>query len=114
MILNRVDRNQKTICVNGYTVQNSEVNGKVIDYRIDCRKQKASEANVEENIFTEGIKIEFDKFVNWSGLVIPKKIEIKEPDSNIEISIEVEKVDASWNGNIDFVAGRNYQIKRLR
>ena len=114
LVLNPVDRNKKATCINGLIMQTSEVNGKVIDYTIDCRKQKTSVANVEENIFTEGIGIRFNKFENWSGLVIPHKIEIKEPDSNIEINIEVEKVDAMWNGNIDFVPGRNYQIKRLR
>ena len=114
VVLSPDDRDHKATCINGNTRQTSEVNGKVIDYRIDCRKQKALEANVEESIFTEGIKIRFDKFEDWSGLVMPKKIEIREPDSHIVISIEIEKVDAMWNGNIDFMPGRNYQIKRLR
>jgi hypothetical protein len=114
LIMNPVSRSQKVACINGNAAGRSEVNGKVINYRIDCRRQKVAETQVEESIFTSSIDIRFDKFRNFSGLVMPEKIELKEPDSNVTLTVEIEKAAAGWTGNIDFVPGKNYQIRRLR
>jgi len=105
---------KSVICRKGLTEIAARVNGKDIVYTIDCRRQKAIEAKVEESVFSGEADIRFKKLKKTGDLIMPFSIELYEPDSKTEIRIEIERAEAAGGGKIEFSPGKNYTIRKLR
>lgn len=114
LIAGKKNSDSQAICINGKANAVFTINGKTIKYALDCRMSKVTEARVEEDVFTGNIDMKFSKFIKISGMVIPGKIEINEPDSGTDIRIEIEKVTREWDEKLEFHPGSNYSIKYLK
>jgi hypothetical protein len=114
LVLNKEQRNKQLLCEDGYSKVSFPLNGKTIDYSIDCRRQKVNEARIEEDVFSGEIKVRIKKFLNLNGFSIPGKIEVSDPDADSGLNIEIDKIEPDWKGKIEFIPGRNYSVKIIR
>lgn len=114
LVLNGQSKSEIPECMEGNANYAGRINGKSIMYFIDCKRQKITKTRVEEDIYTGSVDLKFSKFGNFSGAVVPGRIDLTEPESRTEIRIEIEKMDSEWNGNIEFKPGTNYNVRHLR
>lgn len=101
-------------CNKGTLNEQFTLNGREVEYRIDCSRRKVVNAEIKEDIRNSRVTINFDRFVTVNNVTVPQKIEMIDEDMNSEIKVSIEKITVGWNGNILFIPGRGYEIIRLR
>lgn len=89
------------------------VQGVILNYDISCKKRKTIFVNQVNNFIQPGIEIRYDNFINSGNLLLPTKIELEESQYNMAIRIKIIKIELPWNGNVEFIPGRNYEIIEL-
>jgi hypothetical protein len=102
-------------CQNGSAEDQFFVEGKRIDYKIDCKKAKIVSASFGGEINKGNIIINFSEFIDYEGIRIPASIGISNDLSNVKASIQIEKANNNYGGVIGGIKkGSNYEVIRLR
>lgn len=89
------------------------VNDILLSYEINCKKGKTVKVKEINNIDSGNIEIKYDNFINRGNLLMPETIEIVDYQRNIKLKIRVVKIQQPWNGKIDFMPGKEYEIIEL-
>ena len=84
-----------------------------LNYGIDCKWRKVVSVDQINSFSQDGLKISYEKFFKISGILIPKIIEFKDSQYDIEIKIKILKVELPWTGNVNFIPGRGYELIEL-
>jgi hypothetical protein len=94
-------------CIDGKASVNTGKHGYRISYLIDCKKAKVITASREGSNALSGAVFNYDKFIFNTDLFYPSYISVEHSD--MIIKIRIDKIDINWNGNIEFVQGKNYE-----
>lgn len=100
-------------CIDGMLYIDSFVEGIKIRYLIDCKIGKALAAIVESSLNDRGIEFHYKKFFKYNGKWIPGEIEVKNLLKETNIIISLDKITVPWEGIIEFIPGRKYEIIEL-
>lgn len=114
LIVNESEEVKDIDCKKGLTLPRLQVNDKRIEYTIDCNKGKIVKAFFEGDIRSGNISIGYSDFITVSRVRFPEKIEISDDMNNINILIEIRKIDMPWEGPMRLIPGSGYKIVRIR
>jgi prophage tail gpP-like protein len=114
MIVTEADKNRTVNCIKGISREEYEINGKRVEYIIDCKKRKATQAYFAGDIKSGNITIRFSDIVNDDQMQFPRRIEINDDLSSLTILFEIKKIERPWNGKIGFVPGQGYKVIILK
>jgi Domain of unknown function (DUF4292) len=89
------------------------VGGILLHYDIDCKKRKTILVSQINNVETQGIKIKYGNFSNVGDILTPRLIELEDAKTNTAIKIKIVKIERPWNGKIEFIRGRGYELIEL-
>lgn len=89
------------------------VNGILIKYNIDNEKKKTIFTCLENSLNKNGINISYENFKKSGNILIPCKIEINNLLKNTLIKIKIVRAELKWNGNIEFIPGKGYELIEL-
>jgi hypothetical protein len=89
------------------------IGGILLNYSIDCNKRKISHVEQVNNSNREGIKIKYGNFFKKDSILVPHLIEFYDAQSNTKIRIKVVRIELRWNGKVEFVPGKGYELIEL-
>lgn len=101
-------------CNKGNSLAKIESQGSKIEYTIDCKRKKAVKTYFEGELRSANIEVGFSDFIRVDRIEIPRKIEISEDKNNLNLGIEIKKIEIPWKGSFKFIAGNGYKIVRIR
>ena len=85
------------------------INSKNINYRVDCRKKKVTDINVENSTGVSRIEIKLGNFQNLEEKIYPEFIDLIETNNISEIRIRIRKIEFKNEDEIKFIPGTNYE-----
>ncbi len=96
-------------CTEGRLILEEDLGRLKINYVIDCNRGKSISAKLEDNIGKEKISIEYNKFVRNAIGFIPGVIQITDQQREMTIILKIVKIESPWNGEIEFIPGKQYE-----
>ncbi len=103
--------NGEPTCEKGITVLNSSLHGSKIKYIADCNEGKIIAASMESSTNQGSTDLKFGKFMKSGTVSYPSDITITYQE--MIINIKIDRFESPWDGIIDFVPGKNYEIIEL-
>lgn len=110
VIVKENDKNRSFNCTKGISREEYEINGKRVEYIIDCKKRKATQAYFAGDIKSGNITIRFSDIADKDQMRFPQRIEINDDLSSLNILLEIRKIERPWKGKIGFVPGQGYKV----
>lgn len=101
--------NEKTKCFDNKLNLKEFIKGTEINYFIDCKKKKIIKIRRENILAGEKMEFQYSDFIRNDKILFPGKIKIEIFQKKIDIEIKIKKVDFTWEGNIEFVPGKQYE-----
>jgi hypothetical protein len=98
-------------CIDNKIIIERTLHGTKIVYTIDCSRGKVISAVREKSTNSKNEMLLFDKFIKTNEVVYPSRIKIKYDE--LEVNINIEKMESPWIGEIVFIPGRNYELIEL-
>lgn len=98
-------------CLNGEATLNSSFNGSKIRYVLDCEKGKVVSITQEGSNKSVLTSLNFEKFIKETDIIYPSSISIV--NDEMKLNIRIEKMEYPWNGSIEFIHGKNYELIEL-
>lgn len=89
------------------------VKGVALKYNIDCKRRKVIAVDQGNGNSADVIKINFNSFQNIGSKLIPGFIELNDPQHDIKIKMKLSKILLPWDGVINFIPGKGYEIIEL-
>lgn len=108
----RID-SSKILCEEGKLDIDGIVNRARIKYVMDCNLGKSVLTVPGDITRKETLQIKYFDFVKANNIYTPGKIVITEKESNTTIEIKIQKITSPWEGNIEFIPGKQYEKIRL-
>lgn len=99
-------------CIDNKVIVNDYFQGLVIRTIIDCYLGKANSITLTSGTPDGNINISYSKNMN-DYYKIPGRVELNDQKRNVKIVIKIVKVSVPWNGEIDFIPGKGFTLKRL-
>jgi hypothetical protein len=99
-------------CKDGKMDLSCLIKGIRLEYSIDCSKKKILFVD-QMNNFGQNVNIKYQNFFNVEGKLIPRNIEYSDNQRNTTIKIKVVKVQLPWEGVINFIPGKGYELIEL-
>jgi hypothetical protein len=84
-----------------------------IKYQISCENGKSMVATPEPDFYDNGIEIKYSEFFRVNNLNAPGIIKISDTQSKTVIEIRIQKITIPWDGTIEFIPGKQYEIIHL-
>lgn len=100
-------------CINNRIEVEGYVSGVKINYLIDCKLEKPVLSVLESSLSAERIEVRNSEFFEVENHIIPGSIEINDYKRENIIDIKIKRITFSWEGDIDFIPGNNYEIIEL-
>jgi hypothetical protein len=113
-IIDKSDESRRINCINGIYADTFSINGRRVDYKTDCRRKKITEAYFEGTLTKGNITIDYGKYKDFRGMVLPQEIKMRDDLSGLTVRIKIENVEPGWTGKIGFVTGGNYDVMYLK
>lgn len=98
-------------CEKGLAVVDSYKQGSKIRYIADCKEGKIISASRESSTNQGAMIFKFSKFVKIGSVSYPSDIIITYRE--MVINIKIDRFETPWDGSIDFVPGKNYELIEL-
>ena len=114
MIVTEADKKRSVNCLKGISRYEYEINGKRVEYIIDCKKRKVTQAYFAGDVKSGNITIGFSDIADNDQMQFPRRIEINDDLSSLNILLEIKKIERPWNGKIGFVPGHGYKVIVLK
>ena len=96
-------------CETGIIMLDSYLEGKKIDYSIDCETLKAFEINITRESDTKPVLIKYSDFKNVYDIVFAERMSIRDLNNIDLIDVKFSKVEVPWVGESIFIPGNNYE-----
>lgn len=113
-IIAKADENRIIKCLNGIYRDSFSINGKNIEYAVDCKKGKTINAYFEGTLTTGNITLSFGSFKKMDGLTVPQEIVMKDDLSEMSVNLKIENAEIGWEGKIGFIPGSGYEVVYLK
>ena len=112
-ILDTVHDNIITNCIDGRMDIDAHLQGTKLKYVIDCTKGKLKETLIINDLNRAGIAILYSDYFKYSTGFMPGLIQMNDLQRKIKIKIRIKNLESPWNGKIDFIPGKQYEILQL-
>ena len=89
------------------------IGGILLNYSIDCNKRKIIDVVQVNDSHREGVKIKYENFFKNGSILVPRLIEFYDAQSNTKIRIKIVRIERPWDGKVEFVPGRGYELIEL-
>lgn len=113
IVSNGSDVLNKQECIDGYRIIQVNVKGKMIQYKLDCKSNKLTEASIKGDKPGSQILLSFSKFVKSDSGTHPSYIIIEYPDRQLKVNIRIRKINYKYEGKTDFIPGAKYERREL-
>lgn len=90
------------------------VEGRTVEYTVDCQSRKVRKVYLEGDIRSGNITIVLSGIVKDGNITYPKKIVINDDLKELDVEIEIKRIESPWSGSIGTVGGQGYRIVRIR
>jgi hypothetical protein len=100
-------------CIENKVIVNDYFQGLIIRTIIDCYVGKTNSIILTSGAPDELINISYSKHKD-DYYKIPGKVELNDLKRNVKIIIKIEKVSIPWDGEIAFIRGKGFTLKRLQ
>ncbi len=97
-------------CKEGMLSVDCATEGIKIRYILDCKMGKPLSALVENSFNSGGIEFQYKEFFKYENRWIPGEIEVRNLMKETTIKIILDKMSIPWEGDIEFIPGRRYEI----
>lgn len=114
VIVDEKDSKRSLNCLKGTYSDEFEINGKKVDYIIDCDKRKAIQAYFEGDIKSGNITINFSDIMSSGQVKFARTIKINDDLNSLDIHLEIKKIERPWNGRIGFVPGAGFKVIKIK
>ncbi len=101
-------------CTDGVFYCETIAGGQIIKYEIDCRTMKPGKAFVSDKRSGQQVQAVFTDFAKYKDKTVPATLTIMLGNGKGNVLAEIRNIDTEWDGNIGFVASRNYKKVRIR
>lgn len=101
-------------CQKGTVKGQSQINGKVITYEIDCSEKKIVSATINGIRTNEKIRLWYSNFFENGDYNIPGKVEVEDMSNKARISIVIKTIEIPWEGQLRFIPGNRYKKVMIR
>jgi hypothetical protein len=100
-------------CIDDNMDIDTYLKGIMIKYVIDCPKRKLRKTIITNDLNRVGIVILYSDYFKHSAGFMPGLIQMNDPQRKIKIKIRIRKMESPWDGRIDFIPGKQYEILQL-
>jgi hypothetical protein len=104
--------NLKGSCLNNDLNTTVSIDGIKVVYMIDCKRMKPIKA-IAGNSDNDKLEIRFSEFRKDKNITYPERIKVVNTKKKESVEIKVVKINVPWNGNIEFIPGKNYEMIQL-
>ena len=101
-------------CIDGKLVLDENLGEIGINYLIDCKRGKSISANLNDKIRNEKIEIKYSKFIKNSLGFMPEVMQINDLQRETTVIIKLKKIESPWDGDIEFIPGKQYENELLQ
>lgn len=113
IILDKKAFSKILICEKNRLESECTVKGVSLRYLIDCNKRKSVSVGLINNYIQKSVEIKYNRFVNRSGILVPGEIVVSDYNTNVKIRIKIIKMETPWNGTVEFIPGKGYELIEL-
>lgn len=96
-------------CIKGLSKIQGSVNKIQVLYVLDCALAKIVKAIPGNSGGESGLQIYYSDFFMQQDLTVPGKIEISDTQKRSVIELRIKKVELNWDGEIEFIPGKQYE-----
>lgn len=114
MIVGKDDYRSLLNCQKGEFRRQYDVDGRTVEYTVDCQKRKVKRVYLEGDIRTGNITIILSDLVKDGNITYPEKIAINDDLKELDIEIEIKRIESPWSGSIGTVGGQGYRVVKIR
>ena len=114
IVVEEKDRAKLIECIKGEYRKEFDINGRNVEYVIDCQRKKLKQTYFEGDINSGNIIIGLSDIINSGKVVYPGRIEIQDDLKSVMIIIEIKKIESPWTGKIGSFAGQGYKVIKIR
>ncbi len=100
-------------CKQGKASLGVSLKGILTEYLIDCNKNKLVGADLYNDKRAKTAELRFFDFIRRDGGIMASRILVKYYDINAQMSINIDKIEYPWEGNITFIPGKGYEKQLL-
>ena len=108
------DKGKLLNCNGGVMNITSVLKGTKAQNVVDCRKGKIVNMALFNEFGKKGVALDYSAFINSGDKYLATKIRIEDYERMIEINIKLVKMDIPWEGEINFIPGKNYELSELK
>jgi hypothetical protein len=114
IVLDEKDRTKSIDCINEEYRKEYMINGKRVEYIVDCRHKKLKQIRFEGDVNTGNITIGLSDIKNTGGIIYPGRIEINDDLKTLGLIIEIKRIASPWTGKMGVFSGQGYKVIRIR
>ena len=106
--------NQLVKCNAGSINLQTSVKGLKTDYIIDCKKGKVISTTIYNSLNEKELDINFSKFIKVEEKILASKVSVKYYKNDSEVNIKIDKIVCPWDGKVEFIPGKKYEVLELK
>lgn len=110
IILDKKSESSNIECHDDKAALDCAVKGIYLSYIIDCKKNKTEMVSIGE----QEISLKFNKYFILNNIMIPGTVGFRAGKYNTAVNIKISKVEYPWDGNVNFIPGKGYELIELR
>jgi hypothetical protein len=84
-----------------------------IKISIDTEQGKTINAILKRDFNQKEIQIKYDRFINKEDLIMPGRVKIIDLEREAKIEILFKRIEFPWDGKIQFMPGKGYNILHI-
>ncbi|MFZ2340199.1 MAG: DUF4292 domain-containing protein [Bacteroidales bacterium] len=114
MIISKDEYRSMMNCQKGEFRKQYSVEGRNVEYTVDCQKKKIRRVYLEGDIRTGNVTIFLSGIVKNGNITYPEKIVINDDLKELDLEIEIKRIESPWSGSIGSVGGKGYRVVKIR
>jgi hypothetical protein len=113
LFIDNIESDNGINCKNGKADINTIYKGKKIFIVIDCKRNKTIYASIVGNSQSDKIEMWYKGFVHAGNKYITERIDIEDAKGERKIRIMIKRIEIPWSGNLEFIPGKEYEVKGI-
>lgn len=114
MIVDKEDSRSLIYCQRGEFKRKYVIEGRTIEYTVDCQRRKVKKVYLEGNLRTGNITILLSDIVREGNISYPGRVIINDDLKELDIEIEIKRIESPWQGSMGSIGGQGYRVVRIR
>jgi len=114
LIVGKDDYRSVLNCQKGEFRSQYDVGGRTVEYTVDCQRKKVRKVYLEGDVRTGNITILLSGIVKDGNITYPEKIAINDDLKELDIEIQIKRIESPWSGSVGTVGGQGYRVVKIR